>query len=309
LPAEGRGGWRIVRTQTTRVVILASLLGSMLVAVMSSSPAQAQGSLTGRDRERFITASSNSCFKAGRSESSDLNPDALSRYCSCYSNRMADSISPDEAKWLTSASREEIQRAMQPRIDNAIAACLPTRTVRESSGGSTPSRSPLPSDGNVVPRREGNIQTGRDTGPIRSTPPPASTVDGPSGPIRVALRSSGGVLVVPVLINNAITLDFVVDSGASSVSIPADVALTLSRAGTIEQQDLTGSETFVTATGERTRSPTFVIRSLKIGGVTVRNVQAAVSPAKGDLLLGQSFLRQFRSWHVDNRTNELVLVQ
>jgi clan AA aspartic protease (TIGR02281 family) len=125
----------------------------------------------------------------------------------------------------------------------------------------------------------------------------------------VALKSAGGVLVVPVLINNAITLDFVVDSGASAVTIPADVALTLSRAGTIEQHDVTGSETFVTATGERTQAPTFVIRSLKIGGVTVRNVRAAVSPVKGDLLLGQSFLRQFRSWHVDNRTNELVLVQ
>jgi hypothetical protein len=38
--------------------------------------------------------------------------------------------------------------------------------------------------------------------------------------ISVQMRTKGGTYVVPVLINNAITLDFVVDSGAADVSIP-----------------------------------------------------------------------------------------
>ena len=37
------------------------------------------------------------------------------------------------------------------------------------------------------------------------------------------MQIEGGTYVVPVLINDAITLDFVVDSGAADVSIPADV--------------------------------------------------------------------------------------
>ena len=48
--------------------------------------------------------------------------------------------------------------------------------------------------------------------------------------------------VVPVLINNAITLDFVVDSGATDVSIPEDVVITLMRAGTIQAADFRGRE-------------------------------------------------------------------
>jgi TPR repeat protein len=38
----------------------------------------------------------------------------------------------------------------------------------------------------------------------------------------VPMRLQGGTFVVPVLINNAITLNFVLDSGAADVSIPVD---------------------------------------------------------------------------------------
>jgi hypothetical protein len=47
---------------------------------------------------------------------------------------------------------------------------------------------------------------------------------------------------VPVLINNAITLNFVVDSGASDVSIPADVVMTLVRTGTLKEADFIGKK-------------------------------------------------------------------
>ena len=51
------------------------------------------------------------------------------------------------------------------------------------------------------------------------------------------MKVDGGVYAVPVLINDAITLDFVVDSGASGRGIPADVVMTLSRTGTIGPSD------------------------------------------------------------------------
>jgi hypothetical protein len=53
----------------------------------------------------------------------------------------------------------------------------------------------------------------------------------------VQLKNDGGIFVVPVEINGAITLDFVVDSGASDVSLPADVVSTLIRTGTIGAAD------------------------------------------------------------------------
>ena len=45
----------------------------------------------------------------------------------------------------------------------------------------------------------------------------------------------GGTFVVPVRINDQITLKFVIDSGAADVSVPADVVMTLLRTGTITE--------------------------------------------------------------------------
>jgi hypothetical protein len=60
----------------------------------------------------------------------------------------------------------------------------------------------------------------------------------------VAMEQEGGVYVVPVRLNGAITLNAVVDSGASDVSIPADVVLTLMRAKTISDEDFLGEQTY-----------------------------------------------------------------
>src|SRR5689334_2920852 len=124
---------------------------------------------------------------------------------------------------------------------------------------------------------------------------------------RVTLKDEGGAYVAPVLINGTITLNFTVDSGAADVSIPADVFSTLVRAGTIGQADITGYRTYLTATGAKSRAVTFIIRSLKVAGLTIQNVQGSVAPAQGMLLLGQSFLKRFTSWSIDNAKHQLVL--
>jgi len=120
------------------------------------------------------------------------------------------------------------------------------------------------------------------------------------------VRMSGG-LIAPVIINNSIKLDFVVDSGASDVSIPADVFSSLVRANSVTQADITGARNYKNADGEVFQSKTFVIRSLKIGNVEAPRVQAKVSPSNAPPLLGQSFLKRFKSWSIDNSTQELIL--
>jgi clan AA aspartic protease (TIGR02281 family) len=124
---------------------------------------------------------------------------------------------------------------------------------------------------------------------------------------RIPLENLGGTLVAPVVINNAIKLNFLVDSGASDVSIPADVFSTLVRTNTLTQTDITGFRSYKNADGEVFRSNTFVIRSLKIGNVEVLNVHAKVAPTNAPLLLGQSFLKRFKTWSVNNSTQELIL--
>lgn len=114
------------------------------------------------------------------------------------------------------------------------------------------------------------------------------------GPILIPLQREGGTFVVPVLINKAITLNFIIDSGAADVSIPADVVSTLIRTGTLQDTDFLGTQTYTLADGSKIPSPTFRIRSLKADKVEIGNVRASVANAKGDLLLGQKFPQPFQ---------------
>ena len=123
----------------------------------------------------------------------------------------------------------------------------------------------------------------------------------------ISMHSVGGVYMVPVLINDAITLKFVIDSGAGDVSIPADVVLTMIRAGTLTDADFIGQRTYLLANGSTNIQKTFRIRSLKVGGKVVENVTASVAPERGVPLLGQSFLNHFKSWSIDNTTHALLL--
>lgn len=125
--------------------------------------------------------------------------------------------------------------------------------------------------------------------------------------MEVRLVARGGVLTVPVAINDAITLNFIIDSGATDVVIPADVVLTLLRADTIDENDFLGSRTYVLADGTAVPSRVFRIRSLRVGDRVLRDVTATIGDPRGSLLLGQSFLSRFRSWSVDNTRRVLVL--
>jgi predicted aspartyl protease len=150
--------------------------------------------------------------------------------------------------------------------------------------------------------RFANIPNPAPKAPDASTPTPLA-----SGHSEIALHREGGVLTVPVSINGAITLEFTIDSGAADVSIPADVVMTLMRTGTIARADFLGSRTYVMADGSTAPSTIFRIRSLRVGDREVRNVTASIASVKGGLLLGQSFLRQFGSWSIDNGRGVLVL--
>jgi hypothetical protein len=121
--------------------------------------------------------------------------------------------------------------------------------------------------------------------------------------IVIPMGRVGGIHVVPVLINGAITLYFVVDSGAADVSIPANVVSRLALA----DADFVGERRYQLADGSTNVLKTFRIRSLKIGDTVVEDVIGSVAPERGVPLLGQSFLRHFRSWSIDNATHELLL--
>lgn len=130
---------------------------------------------------------------------------------------------------------------------------------------------------------------------------------GASARTEVDLVAEGGVYKVPVRINEVITLNFIIDSGASTVQIPADVALTLLRAGTISSSDFLPGKRFRLADGSTVTSEMFRIRQLSIGGFQIDNVEASLASVEGPLLLGQSLLSRFPSWTLDNQRHVLIL--
>jgi clan AA aspartic protease (TIGR02281 family) len=125
--------------------------------------------------------------------------------------------------------------------------------------------------------------------------------------ISIPMENTGGVYTVPVSINDSLTINFIVDSGATDVSIPADVVSTLVRAGTVRDEDFLGTRMYTMANGSTVPSKTFRIRSLKVGNVVVDNVVASIGDAVSTPLLGQSFLGHFKSWSLDNENHALVL--
>jgi predicted aspartyl protease len=144
------------------------------------------------------------------------------------------------------------------------------------------------------------------TEPVAASPSPPTTT-APVSKQSIAMHQEGGTYVVPVLINATITLDFIVDSGAADVSIPADVVLTLMRSGSVRSSDFLGTKTYTLADGSTVPSSTFRIKSLKVGDRVIENVTVSVVDVKGSLLLGQSFLGRLKSWSIDNAKHALVL--
>ena len=107
--------------------------------------------------------------------------------------------------------------------------------------------------------------------------------------------------------HDAITLDFVVDSGAADVSIPVDVVMTLMRMGTVKESNFRGEKTYELVNGLTFPSQTFRIRSLRVGNKVLEDVTGGITTVQGSLLLGQSFVSRFQSWSVDNTKHALLL--
>ena len=81
----------------------------------------------------------------------------------------------------------------------------------------------------------------------------------------------------------------------------------LLRTGTITDTDFLGTQKYRMADGSSVPSQQFMIRSLKVGDRTLNDVTGSIAPVEGGLLLGQSFLRRFKSWSIDNQREALIL--
>lgn len=124
----------------------------------------------------------------------------------------------------------------------------------------------------------------------------------PAGPAVVALAADArGHFVTDVKINN-IFVKGVIDTGATSVAIPLEVAKTIG----IEPKASDYTARVQTANGE-TRAAVVRLAEMRISTIVVRDVEATIVP-KGlpVTLVGMSFIRRIKS---EMNGNSMVLRQ
>jgi hypothetical protein len=123
----------------------------------------------------------------------------------------------------------------------------------------------------------------------------------------IALVKEGGVYKLPVKINGVLTLQFILDTGAADIQIPADVARTLLRTGTMQAADFLPGSTYRLADGTTVQSPRFMLRSVQIGTRVLTQVPASIGNLDSALLLGQSVLEKVGTWSMDSQRRVLAL--
>jgi clan AA aspartic protease (TIGR02281 family) len=138
---------------------------------------------------------------------------------------------------------------------------------------------------------------------------PAPAVGDASGPIDVVMTRKDGNLWVPAQINNVVKIDFVIDSGASDITLPRDVYSTLIRSGTLTKANYIGTAQYGIADGSEVKGVKFKLASLQVGNQVLKDVVASVMPSDSATpLLGLSFLSRFQSWSIDNQSGTLRLI-
>ena len=130
---------------------------------------------------------------------------------------------------------------------------------------------------------------------------------GPNGEDEIEMKRVGNLYVVPIRLNGVISVNAIVDSGASTVYIPAGIISELQNYHTVSPQDVLAKGVSVNADGSRSATALFRIHTLEVGGKTVEDIVASVGSPHGLMLLGQSFLRKFSSWSIDNERHVLIL--
>ncbi|MFH1441386.1 MAG: retropepsin-like aspartic protease [Candidatus Omnitrophota bacterium] len=127
-------------------------------------------------------------------------------------------------------------------------------------------------------------------------------------PRNVSFEQKKGHIFVEVLLNKKVKANLLLDTGATLVvlseNIVKQMGINLAKEKRMVQMQI--------ADGSKINSKLIIVKTMKVEGVEVQNVEAAVMPAifsvgdAKDGVLGMSFLKRF-NFKVDNKLGKLVL--
>jgi len=137
----------------------------------------------------------------------------------------------------------------------------------------------------------------------QQAPAPARSND-----VYAPLYGKAGNQFVSVILNDRVTLDMSVDSGAGILVIPRSAANQLIANGTLNRKrDFIRWANYTVADGRSVRDAEYRLRSVTVGGYTLTDVPCNIAPNDDVALLGQPFLGRFTAWAIDNYQHRLIL--
>lgn len=139
------------------------------------------------------------------------------------------------------------------------------------------------------------------SGPSDPAAPAASPRKPGNASVRIPFTRQGSLMRVDARINDTITAPFLIDTGASGVSLPSSVA---DKLGIPIRVD-TPHARVMTANGIVSR-PVVRLDSIEVGGARVEGLTATVNPSMDIGLLGGSFFNNF-VYRVDAAENVISL--
>lgn len=122
----------------------------------------------------------------------------------------------------------------------------------------------------------------------------------------VKLYKNGGVYLVNIELGSR-PATAILDSGASVVSISRKLEEELLRHRIITKQDYIEPAKYRIANGDILTAKRFVLPSLTVGKLKIKNVICSIVDDSSSILLGKSFLDQFARWSIDNDKETLTL--
>jgi len=99
---------------------------------------------------------------------------------------------------------------------------------------------------------------------------------------------------------------FLLDTSASNILIDRKIERELLLSSSIKREDYLDESTYIMANNESVVAQNVILREIKVGNYTVKNVKAAIIN-DGSLLCGQSFLESFSKWEINKYNKTLTL--
>ncbi|MEO5346454.1 MAG: retroviral-like aspartic protease family protein [Magnetococcus sp. YQC-9] len=136
----------------------------------------------------------------------------------------------------------------------------------------------------------------------RNPPPPEEEIP-------LLARGSRGQYWIPVVLNERVIVEFLIDTGANVVVMPGDIVDQMAGMGLIGASDWLGTVRSTLADGSSGLLAVARLQSLRVGSRMMHGVPFTVTASKGMPLLGTPVLEQLGGWRIDHRRGRLLIPQ